>query len=283
MSKPGTVYVYRAEKSSSQTFFRKNRSGALSRKRVCCAVRLLFVGNAEDDARVDTFTDSYLKTGTLSTDFLFEGKAIDSKQKAIMRRVENPKEAKLSRKLISIHSAIEEAANQLGLNSGVVRCAFDLYSDCSSLMHIRGKRSEIIVSACLYLACRIMKSYRLLSEIVSVLLSDLRKTARLSQVIISELKLVIDPPTDVDYIGRYCSVLLLPRDVYSMALRVLESIKEGNYPNVGGSALNVVVVLMASRICDMEDAPSVEQLAAVSMKSEQSVIRLYACWHSCDA
>ena len=51
-----------------------------------------------------------------------------------MRRVENPKEAKLSRKLISIHSAIEEAANQLGLNSGVVRCAFDLYSDCSSLM-----------------------------------------------------------------------------------------------------------------------------------------------------
>ena len=128
-----------------------------------------------------------------------------------------------------------------------------------------------------------MKSYRLLSEIVSVLLSDLRKTARLSQVIISELKLVIDPPTDVDYIGRYCSVLLLPRDVYSMALRVLESIKEGNYPNVGGSALNVVVVLMASRICDMEDAPSVEQLAAVSMKSEQSVIRLYARWYSCDA
>ena len=141
-------------------------------------------------------------------------------------------------------------------------------------MHIRGKRSEIIVSACLYLACRIMKCYRLLSEIVSILLADLRKTARLSQVIISELKLVIDPPTDADYIGRYCSVLLLPRSVYDMALRVLDSIKEGNYPSVSGSALNAVVVLMASRICDMQDPPSTEQMAVVAMKSEQSVIRL---------
>ena len=69
-----------------------------------------------------------------------------------MRRVENPKEAKLSRKLISIHSAIEEAANQLGLNSGVVRCAFDLYSDCSSLMHIRGKRKSSCLRASIWRA-----------------------------------------------------------------------------------------------------------------------------------
>ena len=199
-----------------------------------------------------------------------------------MKRVENPKEARRARKFMSIHSAIEEAGGHLGLSSGVIRCAFDLYSDCSSLMHIRGKRSEILVSACLYLACRIMKCYRLLSEIVSILLADLRKTARLSQVIISELKLVIDPPTDADYIGRYCSVLLLPRSVYDRALRVLDSIKEGNYPSVSGSALNAVVVLMASRICDMQDPPSTEQMAVVALKSEQSVIRLSVLLRSCD-
>ena len=44
-----------------------------------------------------------------------------------------------------IHSIIQETANQLDVPQNVPICAFDIYSRCFTLMHIRGKRSEVIV------------------------------------------------------------------------------------------------------------------------------------------
>lgn len=235
---------------------------------------MLLIGNADDDARVNTFTDSYIQSDSLSTDFMLNGKNLTSKEKMLMKRLEDPVEARRSRKLVSIHSLLEEAENQLDLTPGVTQCAFDIYTKCFKLMHIRGKRSEVISAACLYISCRITGHYRLLSEIVGVLVADLRKVSKLAQVIITELQLVVPLPTEADTINRYCSALILSKEVSDMAVKLLECIKEGNYPNVSGSALNVVAVIMATRLLDMEHPPSIRDFSLVSSKSEQSIIRL---------
>ena len=53
---------------------------------------------------------------------------------------------------------------------------------------------------------------------------------------------------------------------------------------VAGTALNAVVVLMASRLSDVEDGPSVELLAAIASKSEKNIVRLYkAVYTHCDS
>lgn len=242
------------------------------------------LGNAEDDARVNTYTESILPESGLSTDFLLDGRSVDSRTSNLLRSMENLQEQRQSRKLLTVHSTMQEAANELDLTVGVVSCAFSLYSQCYSLMHIRGKRSEVIVSSCLYLACRLCNSYRLLSEICDVVLADQRKVTRLSQVIISELKLNIPIPTDEDYIRRYCGVLLLPRECSEMALKLVGAVKEGDYPNTRGSALNAVVVLMATRLCDIESPPSLATIALIASKSQQNILRLYkAVYTNCDA
>ncbi len=242
------------------------------------------IGNAEDDARVNTYTESILPETGLSTDFLLDGRNVDSRTSNLLRSMENLQEQRQSRKLLTVHSIMQEAANELDLTVGVVSCAFSLYSQCYSLMHIRGKRSEVIVSSCLYLACRLCSSYRLLSEICDVVLADLRKVTRLSQVIISELKLNIPIPTEEDYIRRYCGVLVLPRECSEMALKLIAAVKEGDYPNTHGSALNAVAVLMATRLCDVESPPSLATVALIASKSQQSMLRLYkAVYTNCDA
>ena len=235
---------------------------------------VLYIGNADDDARVNTFTDSYIQSSSLSTDFMFEGKNLSSKEKMAMKRLEDPQEARRSRKLVSIHSLLEEAESQLDLTPAATNCAFEIYTKCFTLMHIRGKRAEVISAACLYISCRLTGQYRLLSEIVGVLVADLRKVSKLAQVIITELKLVVPLPTEADAINRYCSALVLSKEVFDMAVKLLSCIKEGNYPNVSGSALTVVVVIMATRLLDIEHLPSVHDFSLVSCKSEQSILRL---------
>lgn len=220
----------------------------------------------------------------MSTDFILDGRDLDTKSSKLVRRMEDPQELKRTRKLLSIHSIIQETANQLDVPQNVPICAFDIYSRCFTLMHIRGKRSEVIVSACFYLACRLTGCYRLLSEIVGVVLADIRKVTHLTQIIITELKLSVPIPSDQDYIRRYCACLMLPADVASLALRLGSCIRDGKYPNVAGTALNAVVVLMASRLSDVEDGPSVELLAAIASKSEKNIVRLYkAVYTHCDS
>ena len=242
------------------------------------------IGNADDDARVNTFTNSYLQSDSLSTDFIFDGKNLTSKEKMMMKRLENPQDARRSRKLVSIHALLEEAETQLDLTRAATNCAFDIYNKCIKHMHIRGKRSEVISAACLYISCRITNQYRLLSEIVGVLLADLRKVSKLAQVIITELQLSVPLPTEADTIRRYCSTLILSKEVYTMAVKLLDCIKEGDYPNVNSSSLPVVVVMMATRLVDMEHPPGVHDFSLVSSKSEQSIIRLYKTVYThCDA
>lgn len=242
------------------------------------------LGNAYDDARVNTLSDSIIPSNSLSTDFILDGRDLDAKSSKLMKRMEDPQELKRTRKLLTIHSIIQEAANQLDVTQNVPICAFDIYSRCFTLMHIRGKRSEVIVSACFYLACRLTGCYRLLSEIVGVVLADIRKVTHLTQIIITELKLSVPIPSDQDYIRRYCACLMLPAGVSTLALRLVDCIREGKYPNVAGTALNAVGVLMASRLCDVEDAPSVELLATIASKSEKNVVRLYkAVYTHCDS
>lgn len=144
------------------------------------------IGNADDDARVNTYTESILPEGSLSTDFLLDGRNLDERTSKLFRSIENTSEKRQSRKLLTVYSTIQEAANELDVPVAVVNCAFKLYSQCFTRMHIRGKRSEVIVSSCLYLACRMCSCYRLLSEICDIVLADTRKVTRLSQVILSE-------------------------------------------------------------------------------------------------
>ena len=221
---------------------------------------------------------------SLSTDFILDGKSLDPKSARLMRQLDSPQEIRKTRKLLTINSMIREAANHLDVTQRVSDCAFDIYSQCFTCMHIRGKRSEIIVSACLYLACRITGCYRLLSEIAGIVLADVRKVTHLSQIIITELKLSVPTPSDRDYVNRYCACLVLPFKVSSIALQLVECIREGNYPNITGTALNAVVVLMASRLCDVEDPPSVEMLSVIASKSEKNIVRLYkAVYTHCDS
>ena len=242
------------------------------------------IGNADDDARVNTYTENILPEGSLSTDFLLDGRNVDERTNKLFRSIENTPEKRQSRKLLTVYSTIQEAANELDVPVAVVNCAFKLYSQCFTRMHIRGKRSEVIVSSCLYLACRMCSCYRLLSEICDIVLADTRKVTRLSQVILSELNLTIPIPTDEDYIRRYCGVLVLPKECVDMALKLVAAIKEGEYPNTRGSALNAAVVLMATRVCEVESPPSLATVALIASKTQLNVMRLYkAVYANCDA
>ena len=107
------------------------------------------IGNADDDARVNTYTESILPEGSLSTDFLLDGRNLDERTSKLFRSIENTSEKRQSRKLLTVYSTIQEAANELDVPVAVVNCAFKLYSQCFTRMHIRGKRSEVIVSSCL--------------------------------------------------------------------------------------------------------------------------------------
>ena len=249
-----------------------------------CGYGVYGIGNADDDARVDTFTNSYLQGDVLSTEFMLDGKNLSRKERMMMKRMEKPEDVRKARKLVSVHSLLEEAESRLDVTPAVTQCAFNIYNKCLSRMQIRGKRIEVISAACLYIGCRISGQYRLLSEIVYALYADLRKVSKLAQLIITELQLSVPIPSESDTIRRYCCMLVLSREISDMSVKMYNCIREGNYPNLTGTALPVVTVLMASRLLDMEQPPSVSDLSVVSGKSEQSIIRMYkSVYTHCDS
>ena len=71
------------------------------------------IGNADDDARVNTYTESILPEGSLSTDFLLDGRNLDERTSKLFRSIENTSEKRQSRKLLTVYSTIQEAANEL--------------------------------------------------------------------------------------------------------------------------------------------------------------------------
>ena len=266
---------------SEEPEWRTYKEEGMHFSRFDCANR---IGNADDDARVDTFTNSYLQSDVLSTDFMLNGKNLSRKEKMMMKRMEKPEEIRKARKLVSVHSLLEEAESRLDVTPAVTQCAFTIYNKCLTDMQIRGKRIEVISAACLYIGCRISGQYRLLSEIVYALYADMRKVSKLAQLIITELQLSVPIPSESDTIRRYCCLLVLSREISTMAVKMYTCIKEGEYPNLTGSALPAVMVLMASRLLDMEQPPSVADVSVVSGKSEQSIIRMYkAVYTHCDS
>lgn len=242
------------------------------------------LGNAEMDARVNTFTEDILPSTGLSTDFSLNGRPVEGRLANMINNIEGIQQQRQNRKLLAVHSTMQEIGNQLDLEAGVIKRAFTLFCDCYTQMHIRSNRSDEITASCIYLACRLCSAYRLLSEICSVMICNIRKVTRLSQVIISEMKLHVPVPTEEDHIRRYCGALFLPRECASMALKLVAAVKEGQYPNTVSSALNAAMVLMASKICNVEEIPSANMLSLISSKSEQAIVRVYkAVYTHCDA
>lgn len=242
------------------------------------------LGNAEEDARVNTFTENILPSTGLSTDFSLNGRPVKGKLAKMIDNIEGVQQQRQNRKLLAVHSTMQEIGNELDLDSGIIKRAFTLFCECHSQMHIRSNHSDEIAASCIYLACRMCSCYRLLNEVCSVVACSIRKVTRLSQVIISEMKLHIPAPTDEDHIRRYCGVLFLSRSCADMALKLVSVVREGEYPNTNSSALNAAMVLMASKMSDTEENLSVEMLSLVSSKSQQAIIRVYkAAYTNCDA
>ena len=256
------------------TFYAKKLTGIITKTKVAAHERANSIDDGEDKAHANTMVNSILPEDALSTDFLIVGPDVDSKMSRLVKRMEDPSKAKLARKILTTHSMMQEVSNQLDISHETLNCAKDIFLRCCKLMRIRGKSCDIIVATCIYLACRITHCYRLLSEIVSVVLVDARKVTELSQIIIAELRLSVPITSNEDIVRRYCGLLMFPRDVTQMALRLLQCIQEGQYVQKEASVVNVVVVMLAARLCDVNSPPSVKKMQNLSGKSDASITRV---------
>lgn len=85
---------------------------------------------------------------------------------------------------------------------------------------LRGRSTEAIAAACLFLACRHENVPRTFKEICAISKVSKREIGRCYKLIVKRMELTVNPVTSEDFMTRFCSSLGLPKHVRVAAIHI---------------------------------------------------------------
>jgi transcription initiation factor TFIIB len=133
--------------------------------------------------------------------------------------------------LRSAYDAIRQMAGHIALSKRIINRAFSLFKECYEKKSVRGRSQDIIVAACIYIACRQEGGQRTIKEICAISTSASKKDiGRCFKQILKSLPNANRPESiDVkNLVPRFCSGLELHQEnlIKKAAVYIAERAKD---------------------------------------------------------
>jgi transcription initiation factor TFIIB len=143
------------------------------------------------------------------------------------------------RNLKSAFTQLNSIKHKLGLSNAIVEKSFYIYKKASSLGLIQGRRTEGILSASIYLACKELEIPKTLKEISDISNVKVKSISKYSRLLIFELDLkpipIIDP---IKCIVKIANNLKLEEKIKHKAIKIMKEVMKEEI-HVGKNPLSI--------------------------------------------
>lgn len=183
-----------------------------------------------------------------------------------------------NRALLAAFRNINEIADRVGLPKTITDEASAIFKQVHEQRRLRNRPRLAIVSACIYIACRLHsapRSFKELSSISDVQARDIAKCYKHISKIIDTTRQELSMHVDSgDFMSRFCSNLSLPREVQRVATHIAavareKSITDGRNP----TSIAAAAIYMASQVSDTKK--SQREISEVAGCAESTIKHSY--------
>ncbi len=176
---------------------------------------------------------------------------------------------------------IVEMANAMKIPDYVREKALELFSEAKEKYLLCGRSTEIIASACLYIACRIHKEPWTIENIVKESNSSIKNTRKASEVLLQKLEIKLSPADPSVFINKFCADLKLSGKVKLKAEKILETAKEAAEPKLTdgkagaiAAAIVYIAALLSGEHCTQKEVSDATDVTVVTIsKRYQEIAR----------
>ena len=186
------------------------------------------------------------------------GKNISPKMKADVYRlrkwnVRTRTNRSIDRNLAYAMNELDRFSSQMNLSRDIKESAAYIYRKMAHKNLIRGRSIEAMLTASIYLSCRLNNVPKTIDDFLEFASVDKKKIARCYRLILGELKINIRVSSPINFIPRFCAELNLSGRTQNRAALILELAKKsritaGKAPTgLAGAALYVAAIQEGER------------------------------------
>ncbi|CAG8668930.1 4348_t:CDS:1, partial [Ambispora leptoticha] len=128
--------------------------------------------------------------------------------------------------LIQAYKEIAAMCDAIGLTKLIADIAKQLYKRAEEEKLLRGKSTESIIAACIFIACRQENVPRTFKEICAITRVPKKEIGRCFKTLIRTFETNVATMTSEDLMSRFCSMLRLPIQVQKAAVELTKKVKE---------------------------------------------------------
>ncbi|MBU1200999.1 MAG: hypothetical protein KJ583_06705 [Nanoarchaeota archaeon] len=139
-----------------------------------------------------------------------------------LRKWQNNVASAIERNLQIALSEIQRLVSVLQLGKTVEEEASRIYTMAAQKGIVKGRSTETIVAAVIYIVCRNYEIPKTLDDIEKVTNIDKKEIGRNYRYVVREMNLKVTQSDPVNYISRYISNLELSQKTHTMAIQLLE-------------------------------------------------------------
>jgi len=226
--------------------------------------------NTKDPSRVGAPENVLLSGSNLSTTIAAGASEGDSELANLQRKQMNSSD----RQLISAFKVIGEMCERIHLAKSIKDQADLFYTKALETKQLKGKNSEAVAAACLYIACRKEGVPRTFKEICAVSRVGKKEIGRCYKLILKALETNLDLITSADYMSRFCGNLNLPTYIQTAATHIARKAADDQLV-AGRSPISIAAaaIYMASQASD--DKRGAKEIGDVAGVAEVTIRQSY--------
>lgn len=227
--------------------------------------------NSKDPSRVGA-AENHLLSGTdLSTSIQTLPGSSDDYSGMSRKQINNT-----DRQLITGFGIMREMSERIHLAKSIQDSANSTLKQVVDTKQLKGKNSEAVSAACLYIACRKEGVPRTFKEICAVSKVSKKEIGRCFKLILRALETNLELITSSDFMSRFCGQLSLPQSVQTAATTIARKSNELNIV-AGRSPISIAAaaIYMASQASDYKKAAKdIGEIAGVAEVTIRQSYRL---------
>ncbi|CAG8462533.1 3944_t:CDS:1 [Diversispora eburnea] len=176
--------------------------------------------------------------------------------------------------LIQAYQQITAMSDSIGLTRLIADIAKQLYKRVEEEKLLRGKSTESIIAACIFIACRQENVPRTFKEICVITRVPKKEIGRCFKTLIRTFETNVTTMTSEDLMSRFCSMLKLRMEIQKTALELTVKTKElGTLAGKSPVSVAAACIYMAS--CLYNQPQSTKDVAQVTGVSEVTIKNSY--------
>jgi len=176
--------------------------------------------------------------------------------------------------LIQAYKEIAAMSDAIGLTKLIADIAKQLYKRVEEEKLLRGKSTESIIAACIFIACRQENVPRTFKEICAITRVPKKEIGRCFKTLIRTFETNVSTMASEDLMSRFCSMLHLRMEVQKAALELTMKTKEHG-TLAGKSPVSVAAACIYMASCLYQQPQSTRDVAQVTGVSEVTIKNSY--------